>query len=111
MSSTGSRSRTNRNVSHSRDSSSNSSSDDSSEDDADDTSFGTMARFVPTLVLERLRIVGESAMATKKTAGPALGSAAAVSSLGHQISVANVPQVGLDLLYVFWCPHKRDTPR
>lgn len=39
----------------------------SEEDDFDDISYGTMARFVPTLVLERLRNLGEAAMANKQS--------------------------------------------
>eukprot|EP00903_Cladosiphon_okamuranus_P010785 g10191.t1 len=38
-----------------------------SEDEFDDTQYGTMARFVPTLVLERLKAVGEAAAVPKKS--------------------------------------------
>ncbi|CAM9560871.1 unnamed protein product, partial [Ectocarpus sp. 13 AM-2016] len=38
-----------------------------SEDEFDDNQYGTMARFVPTLVLERLRAVGQAAAVPKKS--------------------------------------------
>lgn len=41
-----------------------------SDDDFDDTAYGTMARFVPTLVLERLRAEGEAAVSNTPTSTP-----------------------------------------
>ncbi|CAN0120172.1 unnamed protein product [Ectocarpus sp. 4 AP-2014] len=38
-----------------------------SEDEFDDNQYGTMARFVPTLVLERLRAAGQAAAVPKKS--------------------------------------------
>lgn len=61
----------------------------SDEDDFDDISYGTMARFVPTLVLERLRNVGEAAMANKKSS---LAESEGKGSAGR-VEGANVPKV------------------
>ncbi|CAM9269628.1 unnamed protein product, partial [Discosporangium mesarthrocarpum] len=41
----------------------------SSDEDTEDHAYGTMARFVPTLVLERLRDVGEESMVAKSAGG------------------------------------------
>lgn len=60
------------------------------EDDYDDSAYGTMARFVPTLVLERLRSEGEAAMSNQPS-----GAAEAVADAAEG---ANVPKVGLLLL-------------
>lgn len=67
-----------------------------SEDDYDDSAYGTMARFVPTLVLERLRSEGEAAMSNQPS-----GAAEAVADAAEG---ANVPKVGLLLscLGVHW---------
>lgn len=59
-----------------------------SEDDYDDSAYGTMARFVPTLVLERLRSEGEAAMASKSS------GAGAVDVVTDAPEGANVPKVG-----------------
>lgn len=76
------------------DGSSSSSSESSSESDLDEREAGTMARFVPTLVLERLRAVGEAAMA-KKMAGPGpAGGVESVSSMSVD-DEAVVPGVSL----------------
>lgn len=61
----------------------------SDEDDFDDISYGTMARFVPTLVLERLRNVGEAAMANKQSS---LSESGGKGSAGR-VERANVPKV------------------
>lgn len=61
----------------------------SEEDDFDDISYGTMARFVPTLVLERLRNVGEAAMANKQSS---LSESEGKGSAGR-VEGANVPKV------------------
>lgn len=72
------------------------SSDSSEESGLDDREAGTMARFVPTLVLERLRVVGETLMA-KKMAGPGSGAENGTESAGGgraaAVHLANVPQV------------------
>lgn len=62
-----------------------------SEDDYDDSAYGTMARFVPTLVLERLRSEGEAAMSNQPS-----GAAEAVVDAAEG---ANVPKVSSSL----WC--------
>ena len=56
-----------------------------SEDDYDDSAYGTMASFVPTLVLERLRSEGEAAMSNQPS-----GAAEAVADA---VEGANVPKV------------------
>lgn len=58
-----------------------------SEDEIDDIDYGTMARFVPTLVLERLRMVGEAAITSQSSAAGAEISA-------QRVEMINVPQVG-----------------
>lgn len=63
-----------------------------SGDDYDDSAYGTMARFVPTLVLERLRSEGEAAMSKQPS-----GAAEAVVDAAEG---ANVPKVSSSL----WCP-------
>lgn len=84
------------------DGSSSSSSESSSESDLDEREAGTMARFVPTLVLERLRTVGEAAMA-KKMAGPGpAGGVEHVSAIsvddGAIVPEVSLPQVRSDRL-------------
>lgn len=64
----------------------------SEESDLDEREAGTMARFVPTLVLERLRAAGESAMA-KKMAGPGSGAEAGSESAGGERAAVQLPQV------------------
>lgn len=59
-----------------------------SEDDFDDSAYGTMARFVPTLVLERLRNEGEAAMSNQSS------GAAEVAVDVDAPEGANVPKVG-----------------
>lgn len=71
------------------------SSSDSEDDDIDDTSYGTMARFVPTLVLERLRAVGEATVANK-TAGTGAAPSALAGADDRKAAdgtARNVPQV------------------
>lgn len=43
---------------------------DFSDDNCDDADYATMARFVPTLLLERLRTVGEATMVRRSSVGP-----------------------------------------
>lgn len=65
-----------------------------SEDDLDDTAFGTMARFVPTLVLERLRVLGKATLALR-SAGKS-GADAAADAAAAEADIAeteNVPKV------------------
>lgn len=59
-----------------------------SEDDYDDSAYGTMARFVPTLVLERLRTEGEAALASQSS------GAGAAEVVADAPEGANVPKVG-----------------
>ncbi|CAM9208125.1 unnamed protein product [Choristocarpus tenellus] len=47
----------------------NSTMDNDDSEDEDEIAYGTMARFVPTLVLERLRDVGEASMVAKSAGG------------------------------------------
>lgn len=72
---------------------------DSEDDDYDDIAYGTMARFVPTLVLERLRAEGEASRSRGSSGG---ASSAPNLSASDKAEGPNIPQVCSN--YIAWVP-------
>lgn len=58
-----------------------------SDDNCDDADYATMARFVPTLLLERLRTVGEATMVRRSSIGPDNGQDAMNETNRPKVSV------------------------
>lgn len=68
-----------------------------SEDDYDDSAYGTMARFVPTLVLERLRDSGELSLSSSNRTLSGAASADASSSKGSLSPPSGTAEEGVNV--------------